>query len=531
MLRKRTIFIFQLPLLFSFIYFYITPKFLLPGEDAAILFNYVENFISTGVISYYPDGPATEGNSDFLFFLFTSLLYKVGWDSYSAALIVTAVALFFSSYGLLAIAYTRKFILNFLIIASVYFSLQIWAGLLGYGTILFGMFYIWMLWAFFSNNARVMYLNALLLCIDRADGILYSFPLLVIYFLQHSRDWKRILRISVLWFVLPYSIYFIWRWHYFGMFLPLPFYIKSRGERLLNMVNISSFYINLHYVRYFLLWAIIPLLCMIIYPINKLRSSYLLLMIIGVVIPFWGYSAMVMEMNLAFRYQYPMYLSLVVLIIILAKEKYPIWAVLFLGVFMIKTFQKSRDMGIHALQSKYNNMYKLSDALALSEDNTMAVTEAGILAWRSKWETYDMWGLNSSAFTKRLISIEDVKNLKPTLINIHTAGDAYDYLWTKGGAYKEKSWEAMCYNAFQAGVNMQYQVWMLPYDYRNYIPKMPPLKALPRIYYNLVNRNGISTRYDMFMLDDESKNYSTLRKILENHGGITWEEYKKRGGQ
>lgn len=530
MWRKRTIFIYQLPLLFSFIYFFITPKFLLPGEDAAILFNYIENFANTGVISYYPGGPATEGNSDFLFFVCTSLLYKVGWAPYYAALMVTAISLFFSSYGLLAIAYTRKSVLNFFTILSVYFSLQIWAGLLGYGTILFGMFYIWMLWAFKSSNSRLFFLNALLLCVDRADGLLYSVPLILAYLYIQRKFWSKHLRIFLIWFLLPYLIYFVWRWQYFDMFLPLPFYIKSRGLRWMNLVNISSFYINLHYIRYFLLWAIIPLLLMIFYPLKKIKIRYLLLILTGVVIPFWGYSAMVMEMNLSFRYQYPMYLTLVVMLIVMAKEKYAFWAVFFLGLFVFTTFQKSRDMGIHALQSKYNNMYAFGGALAAYTGNSMAVTESGILPWRSQWKSYDMWGLNTRTFTNGLIQSEDIVKLRPTIINIHAVGEHYDYLLDSGVIYKDKSWEGMCYNAFHAAKKMNYEIWMMPYDYRNYVHKEAPLKALQRIYYNLVNRYGVSERYDMFLIDKSAKDAENLNIVIRKYGGIPWDIYKKRGG-
>jgi hypothetical protein len=503
----------------------------MPGEDAAILFNYIENFAKSGVISYYPGGNATEGNSDFLFFVFTSMLYKAGWESYTSALMVTAIALFFSSYGLLAIAFTRKSLLNFFIITSVYFSLQIWAGLLGYGTILFGMFYIWMIWAFTVNNSRLLYLNALLLCIDRADGILYSLPLLAVYIFLHRTIWKKQMRYFVLWFMLPYSLYFIWRWQYFGTILPLPFYIKSRGSRWMNILNIDSFYINLHYIKYYLIWAIVPILAMIVYPIKKLPVRYIMLFFIGVFIPFWGYSALVMEMNLAYRYQYPMYLSLVILLIILAKEKYPLWATIFLGFFVYKTFQNSKNMGILALQSKYNNMYMLADELSKLKNNTIALTESGILAWRTGWKANDMWGLNTPSFTNKLIAPDDIVALKPTLINIHAAGDKYGYLLDSTHNYKTKTWEAMCYNAFVAGKMMDYEIWMLPYDYRNYIYKQPPLKALSRIYYNLVNRYGVSNRYDMFMLDIKSRDQQNIKHTLTKYGGITWLEYKKRGGQ
>jgi hypothetical protein len=256
-----------------------------------------------------------------------------------------------------------------------------------------------------------------------------------------------------------------------------------------------------------------------------------MLFFIGVFIPFWGYSALVMEMNLAYRYQYPMYLSLVILLIILAKEKYPLWATIFLGFFVYKTFQNSKNMGILALQSKYNNMYMLADELSKLKNNTIALTESGILAWRTGWKANDMWGLNTPSFTNKLIAPDDIVALKPTLINIHAAGDKYGYLLDSTHNYKTKTWEAMCYNAFVAGKMMDYEIWMLPYDYRNYIYKQPPLKALSRIYYNLVNRYGVSNRYDMFMLDIKSRDQQNIKHTLTKYGGITWLEYKKRGGQ
>jgi hypothetical protein len=528
MLRKRTIFIYILPLIFSFLYFYITPTYMLPGEDASILFSYVENFLKTGVISYYAGGPATEGNSDFLFFVATTFLQKMGWPTYSATLLITAIALFLSSYGIFAIAATRKVWVNFFAVCSIYFSVQIWAGLLGYGTILFGMFYIWMLWAFTKNNSRILFFNATMLCIDRADGIIYAAPLLIIYLFLHRATLLKHIRMLFIWTILPFGIYFLWRWQYFDMLLPLPYYIKSRGEKFLILFNKESYYHNQHYLLYFLMYAIVPILIMIFYPLKKLINRYLIIFVIGILIPFLCYSTLVMEMNLAFRYQYPMYLTLVILLIILAKEKFSLIATICLGFFVFKTFQKSTDQGIGALQSKYNNMYSLGEKLSRIETASMALTESGVLAWKSKWKCYDMWGLNTAEFTKSLIQIENIEAIHPTIINIHAAEEKYDYLFISNQKYNQKTWQGLCYNAFNAGKNMGYEIWMIPYDTRAYKNELPPLEPIQRIYFNLVNRNQNYKRYDMFMVNKKDIKYSQIIEVFKQSGAISYGDFKTK---
>ena len=71
-IRNWTLLI-TLSALSSIFYFYFTPSYLHPAEDATILYNYARNLKETGVISYYPGGPAVDGSTDFLFLLYPKL--------------------------------------------------------------------------------------------------------------------------------------------------------------------------------------------------------------------------------------------------------------------------------------------------------------------------------------------------------------------------------------------------------------------------------------------------------------------------
>jgi hypothetical protein len=80
------------------------------------------------------------------------------------------------------------------------------------------------------------------LCMTRPEGVLVVVVLAVESLLARPRSDRRAVAVALT-FLLPAGVYFLWRWHYFGYFLPNVFYAKAE----------ASFEVGLLYLGYFLL--------------------------------------------------------------------------------------------------------------------------------------------------------------------------------------------------------------------------------------------------------------------------------------
>lgn len=213
-----------------------------PHEDAYILFQYVQNLAAGHGIVFHPDGPPTEGATDFLWLIALALTRAVGVDVAVAAQAWNALGAGWLAFVLVRL---HRGVGGGECARGVDWALAgLAAGTLGTGAALAG-------WAGFSAFAyvalvvwladlatrdgprlrRALPLAALVVGLVRPDGVLLGVAFVVAAWVaagpaRRERGWREA---SVAALVLG-AAYFAWRGWYFGELLPLPLVVKSNGR-------------------------------------------------------------------------------------------------------------------------------------------------------------------------------------------------------------------------------------------------------------------------------------------------------------
>ena len=96
---------------------------------------------------------------------------------------------------------------------------------------------------------------------------------------------------------------------------------------------------------------------------------------------------------------------------------------------------------------------------------TLAVTEAGRIAYYSRWPAYDLWGLNTAQFAHHLMQPQELIALNADLVEV--------YFPRNGGIcrpnpawktpYQQRTWDHLAANAVVALASAPYHLWMLPH--------------------------------------------------------------------
>ena len=231
-----------IPVIIFFTIGYFVLAFGHPNEDAFILFLYSENLANSGKISYFQNGPAAEGATDFLWMLMISFLYKLGLTTGISAVFLNSIGVYLTSYLLILIARKYEasnlvylFIIIFVPISNLTigsyggFSVSLYSALIG---IIIALT-IW------GNSKQLIYIPilGLILSLFRPDGVIIGvLSSLSIYYLINKEDKKKYFLILITSALIGFA-YFIWRWNYFGEFLPLPLMVKSSTDTLLPGLN------------------------------------------------------------------------------------------------------------------------------------------------------------------------------------------------------------------------------------------------------------------------------------------------------
>ncbi len=237
-------------------------------DDAFISFRYAKNFIQ-GHGLVYNIGEKVEGYTNFLWTLLLSLFMKVGFDP---VLISQVLGVVFGLGTVIVLLrfnkklYPEENFFNYLaplFLASCGAFAAWCTG--GLETSLYT--FLAFLGAVFSvrglNQPRYLAFSGLsfgLACMTRLDGLVFaSFTFVFLFQVLGVNKGTRLRQLSV-WtasFLLPFLMFFLWRWQYYGKLLPNTFYVKTGGASLLDpgLLYLSDF------VRRFWIWLLaIPLL-------------------------------------------------------------------------------------------------------------------------------------------------------------------------------------------------------------------------------------------------------------------------------
>jgi len=466
----------------SFIFIKFRNTFTLPPEeDAAILMRYSQNLANGhGIVWNIGEAPV-DGGTDFLYMVSIAALNKLGLSLESSVLFLCAGSFFL----LIIIIYfatkvlSREHKLSRVLAVISGFWIVVGPGMyyteFYYGVNFFTLF-VCLSWLFAillvkkQTHLRSIgfAVSALATGLIRPEGVIIVCAMLFAVILL--RGWKgkrKVLdprgitesKMILVYFILIFgilgSIYFIWRWNYFGYPLPNPFYKKGGGT--LHIFSLLASFSNVILFSF-------PFIPIYIAGILFLKDKKL---IIFPLIPISVFTLMWIllsnEMNQMGRFQYP-----IVPVVLLSypliltgilneskngskdegkeKKSYlemalskarrisgPKWklekppALLTIFILFILISVVILPYGIHSGKHFYYQRFSEGPyevALILNDysdkDYTLAVTEAGLLPLYSNWRTVDMWGLNDKRIAHEgIVSSEYLLERSPEVIMFH----------------------------------------------------------------------------------------------------------------
>ncbi len=155
----------------------------------------------------------------------------------------------------------------------------------------------WRRWSFVVLPA-----TGLLLGLTRPEGVLFAaLTLIAAFWLVHGQERRGLLVKVLLWLVLPGAVYFVWRWRYFGYFLPNTFYVKNAGS-LLHLRYFPDIYELFRFMSPLLLLVGAGL--WLVRPRDGIKK--LVVLAPAAIFP-WSYLLIDQLQNLGKRFQYPVY--------------------------------------------------------------------------------------------------------------------------------------------------------------------------------------------------------------------------------
>ncbi|MEM7367239.1 MAG: hypothetical protein AAF587_01490 [Bacteroidota bacterium] len=515
--------------------FLYLPQKLPPAEDATILFRYSQHLASEGIIGYNPGGPPVEGATDFLWMLLLTGGIKLGLDPYHTAGILSFLGIigtyFFSHKWIFQDASTHWPSSLFLLSLAV--NSQLIAASQGFSIAFWGAWFSACWYFFWKNSLKSLLISTLLLALIRPDGLIIGVPLVGMLLWNQRQDWRSTLPLLLYWAILPGLVYFLWRWQYFGTFLPLPMYVKGGT----GLVAGSVLYEFKYLMKY-----LFPLLLGIAYFLWQYPNSrkiYWPLICSGIIAPLLFYALIHLEQNIADRFMYPIHLCTLSTFFLswqksTATAKKGLMQVLW-GLYILLSFLYFLVFLKGDWERLNNTPIHIAQELNAFPDHRMAVTEAGYLPYYSEWNSLDLWGLNTPQLARRLVQAEDLRQFQPDLIVLD-----FDYQYASLDSLlglpcpPDKSWTNMVHASYQYAMSTdQYERWMVPFQ--NSRLSDPLLKRFQHQVEHLISlKNQVLggvfiepyPRYHLYLVRKGTDIHASVEKILLEHGAISWHIFK-----
>lgn len=448
----------------------VGPALLVPAEDATILFQYSDNWASTGQITYYAGGPRVEGATDFLWMALLTGFRLLHIEPFYATALLNVLSAFAIASLILLLA-GKKITWKAMLVplGLIMLAPQLGAALAGFSVLPFTALILSCAYLFYKRRDGALAFTCLLLCLFRPDGVVFAFPMIALrIFAGDSRGEKTGLlkRIGtyLLLFVVPGLIYFVWRWKYFGQIMPLPFLVKSDTPRFLGIALGSS---NIDILKY-LAFDIVFLALTLGAKLKEL-TNLLLLISLGIV-PTLFYLTMRLDQDIADRFfTYLLVCSAVLLAInwdrlrIAQSRAISTFALLWCLLLSLAWLSGMSRF----ISDGYKNII-VSIAKELKEvqpNGTLALSEAGRIAYFSRWPTTDLWGLNTPEFAHHLFAPADVAAVSPDLLVLYYPQAQHDCRFKPGWEtpYTTRVWPNLAKNVI-TGIHDtdNYDLWMVP---------------------------------------------------------------------
>ena len=479
---------------------------IVPSEDAYITFRYAQNLADGHGLVWNPGEDPVEGSTEFLWVMLVAGLSKFGLGVETAGL---ALSMIFAILGVIVVGLAAYYLSRRQAIIVLFAAGAFAVGptsyyvRAGFATTLFTLliavsFICQIILVFTSHRERLrttafvaLPLSLLLLGLTRPEGVLYGvFALAATFLLFDRSDRIRLLKYTAILLILPGLLYFIWRWQYFGHFLPNTFYVKSTGG-LLHLRYIWDIYGMFKFLAPMLLLIGLGLVA------TKRTNGFKMLVLLAPALLFpWTYLLIDQLQNMGQRFQYPVYpifllaaaaalgvfkldgrvkwsfkaiwdnlaifagillalfalfvpiekvfyLELIVLAIIFLKtvERWAPQAInssvihgvslILLAVFAAFSIQQSYRLAGSFYPTQFDDRQTIGAALEPYADKgyTVVASEAGWIPFFSGWRAIDPFGLNDEHITHQGLSFDYLDSQQPDVIMYHDVADPDPPRW------------------------------------------------------------------------------------------------------
>lgn len=219
-------------------------------DDTFITMRYARNFCRHGVPTWNVGSELVDGYTSPLHMVILAIIARLGGDMltvYSIANILFGVAVLATAYALLRELAALDLLPGFLAVAllAAYRPLAFWITAQTEAVLFLMVFALATVLALKKLNGRgalaLFPLSLLALALVRPEGFMLAVAMLALVPVlsrgESSARWNRRDYISAfVLFLLPYFIYFVWHWVYYGYPLPNTYYAKSSSSRLTEFV-------------------------------------------------------------------------------------------------------------------------------------------------------------------------------------------------------------------------------------------------------------------------------------------------------
>ncbi len=390
-------------------------------DDAYITFRYSKNLAAGFGPTYNPGLPPVEGYTTFLWMLLMTLPHFIGVNvaTFSKIVGVLLTCGAFAMTSLLTYTLTRGFPLKARLFFGAFAAyllamLPITAihAIAGMETTLFIVLIslmVYMVTVGLLVGSRLLFWSPLVglgIGLTRPEGNVISLLLLACGWLfSVPAVRKRLVWFSLGLYVLPGASYFLWRYLYYDLILPLPFYMKVlHGAGLFGGANEVGTY---------LLYLLPGISVLLLAALLRLRKEYFVVLApVLFLLVFYLFPVHAMGFNWRFIYPATPFISILV-----AIGGMTIFDLLRGGIQSTKPWELILLAGLSliglgnlsGLDSTIRNQNFYADGISayktfgtlLSEYNdrhemTLAIGDAGTVPYYSDWQVIDLFGLNST---------------------------------------------------------------------------------------------------------------------------------------
>jgi len=387
-------------------------------DDAYITFRYSKNLAAGWGPTYNPSQPPVEGYTTFLWMLGMTLPHFAGVNVATFSKVVGTLSLSatFLLTSLLAFQLTssqpvktRLFFAAFAAFLLAALPISAVHAISGMETALFTLLvslFAWCVARGVMDGSRLLFfapLVGLLTGLTRPEGNAVALLLLAYGWLYSPAERRRRLLWTALGFyILPGALYFLWRAGYYGMLLPLPFYMKLlRAGAFAGAGEVGAF----------LLYLLPPLVLFLIPVLARFRKETLpaalpaLFLLVFYLFP-------VHAMGFEWRFVYPAAPMVAVLAAAGGAQLFTLlekqnqtrrpWELLLAGLLLVGAGNLASLEGLIRSKQFYGSgisNYKTFGSLLTEFDAshrlTLAIGDAGAVPYYADWQVIDLFGLNT----------------------------------------------------------------------------------------------------------------------------------------